>query len=83
MLNWAVIATLYVLTFFVVRNDLLVFASVPGDDVPTHVAAPWEYGVVIGVNLALLLVVWTMVGKYVKSLVDATAPPATADVVTH
>jgi hypothetical protein len=83
LLNWVVIASLYLLTYFVVRNDLLVFASVPGDDVPTHVSAPWEYGVVIGVNVALLLVVWTMVGRYVTSLVDASAPPATADVASH
>ncbi len=36
VLNWAVIASLYVLTFFVVANELLVFAKVPGDDVPVH-----------------------------------------------
>jgi hypothetical protein len=85
VLNWAVIASLYVATFFVVREDLLVFASVPGDDVPVHDAAPWEYGVVIGVNVALLLVVWTMVGRYAQSLVHPTPPVAeeTASLTGH
>jgi len=71
ILNWGVIASLYVLTYFVVSHELLVFAKVPGDDVVTHDAAPWEYAVVITANLALLLFVWTRVAAYTQSLVDA------------
>ena len=69
VLNWAVIAALYVATYFVVANEMLVFAKVPGDDVPVHDAAPWEYAVVITANLALLMVVWTM-GRPLHPLPD-------------
>lgn len=74
VLNWAVIASLYVATYFVVSSEVLVFAKVPGDDVATHDPAAWEYGVVIGANLALMLVVWTRIAKYVQSLVAAAEP---------
>ena len=53
---------------------MLVFAKVPGDDVPVHDAAPWEYAVVIAANLALLLVVWTMVARYTRSLIGTAEP---------
>ncbi len=75
VLNWAVIATLYVLTYVVVANELLVFAKVPGADVPVHDAAPWEYAVVITANLALLLVVWTLAARYARSLLRARSSP--------
>ena len=71
VLNWAVITLLYVATFFVVRNEQLVWQKVPGDDVAVHDAATWEYIVVIGANLALLLVTWTQVAKYTQSLVPS------------
>jgi hypothetical protein len=75
MVNWAVIATLYVATYFVVATDQLVFAKVPGADVAVHDPAAWEIAVVVGVNLALLMAVWTMVAKYTQSLrSDAPAP---------
>ncbi len=80
LLNWAVIATLYVLTYVVVANELLVFAKVPGTDVPVHDAAPWEYAVVITANLALLLVVWTLAARYARSLLpDVVVPEAAAE----
>ena len=72
ILNWVVIASLYVLTYFVVAGQWLVFAKVPGDDVPTHVAATWEYVVVFTANLALALVVWTRVAAYTRTLMAST-----------
>jgi hypothetical protein len=71
-LNLAVIAGIYVAAYFVVSQELLVFAEVPGDDVATHVASTWEYFVVIGANVGLLLIVWSRIAKYTRSLVDAT-----------
>ena len=56
----------------------------PGDDVPTHVAATWEYVVVFTANLALALVVWTRVAAYTKSLMPrADAAPAVQGVAPH
>lgn len=86
LLNWVVIATLYGLTFAAVYNRQVLFAVVPGPDVAVHVAAAWERGVVVGVNLALLLVTWIMAGKYSAARMaehtgeqpvaaDAAAPP--------
>jgi predicted secreted protein len=72
-LNWAVIASLYVLTFVAVYHRQVLFADVPGDDVPTYVAQRWEYGVVIGVNLALVLATWVMTKKYTVSLLHEAA----------
>jgi hypothetical protein len=76
VLNRAVIASLYVLTYVVVANEMLVFAKVPGDDVAPHDAAAWEYGVVIGANLALLLLVWTSVARYTRSLMARPDVPS-------
>ena len=74
-LNWVVIVSLYVLTFVAVYNQQILFADVPADSVPTYVAQRWEYGVVVGFNLALVLVSWVMIKKYTQSLL----PPETAE----
>jgi hypothetical protein len=74
-LNWAVIAALYVLTFVAVYNRQILFADVPGDDVPTYVAQRWEYAVVIGANLALVLATWIMTKKYTVSLMERAPDP--------
>jgi predicted secreted protein len=73
VLNWAVITALYVLTFLAVYHREILFADVPGDDVPTYVAQRWEYGVVIGVNLALVLATWILTKKYTESLLEQAA----------
>ena len=68
VLNWAVIATLYVLAFLAVYNQQILFAKVPDDSVPVYVPASWEIGLVWGFNLALVLVTWIMTKKYTDSL---------------
>lgn len=75
ILNWAVIASIYVLTFLAVYHRQVLFADVPGDEVATYVAQRWEYGVVIGFNLALVLATWIMTGKYTRSLLQEPAEP--------
>ena len=72
-LNWAVIASLYVLTFLAVYHQEILFADVPGDDVATHVPERFEIGLVVGVNLALVLVTWVMTKKYTQSLLEEAA----------
>jgi len=69
VLNWVVIATLYVLAFVVVHSRRILFATVPSASVHSHVAAHWETGVVVGFNFALLILTWKMTGWYTESLV--------------
>jgi hypothetical protein len=72
-LNWAVIASLYVLAGLAVYHHQILYAKVPGDDVVTYVAQRWEYGVVIGFNLALALAMWVITKKYTVSLMQEAA----------
>ena len=72
-LNWAVIASLYVLTFLAVYNRQILFANVPGDSVPVHVPGRFEIGVVVGLNVALVLITWVMTKKYTLSLLHQAA----------
>ncbi|MDP8976318.1 MAG: hypothetical protein M3N28_08170 [Actinomycetota bacterium] len=72
-LNWAVIASLYVLTFLAVYHRQILFADVPGDDVATHVPQRFEIGLVVGFNVALVLATWVMTKKYTQSLLDQAA----------
>ncbi len=67
VLNWAVIASLYVLSFVAVYNRQILYATVPGPEVAAHVPAAWEKGVVWGVNLALVLFSWVTTRRYVDS----------------
>ncbi len=73
VLNWGVITALYVLTFLAVYHRQILFADVPGDDVPTHVPERWEIGVVVGANIALVLATWIMTKKYTESLLHTAA----------
>jgi predicted secreted protein len=73
VLNWAVIATLYGLTFLAVYHREILYADVPADDVPLHVPERWEIGVVVGFNLALVLATWVMTKKYTESLMQRAA----------
>lgn len=72
-LNWAVIASLYVLSFLAVYNRQILFTDVPGDSVATYVPQNWEIGVVVGLNIALALVIWPMTKRYTSSLVRQAA----------
>ncbi|MDQ4103985.1 MAG: hypothetical protein M3186_09850, partial [Actinomycetota bacterium] len=62
-LNWAVIASLYVLTFLAVYHGQILFADVPSDQVATHVPRRFEIGLVVGLNVALVLATWGMTKK--------------------
>lgn len=75
-LNWAVIASLYVLSFVAVYSEHILFAQVPGDDVATYVPQRFEFGIVIGFNLALVLATWIITAKYTQSLLPQTAEEA-------
>ena len=86
-LNWAVIASLYVLTFVAVYNRQIIFADVPDASVATYVPQRWEIGIVVGVNLALVLATWIMTKRYTQSLLDrppvAGEVPAAGPIASH
>ena len=72
-LNWAVIAALYVLSFLAVYHRQILFADVPGAEVAPHVPRRFEIGLVVGFNLALVLVTWVMTKRYTQSLLRQAA----------
>jgi Na+/H+ antiporter NhaA len=63
-----VIIVMYVLAFLAVYNGQILFATVPGDQVPIHVPTAWETGVVLGAVLGLTLFEWISIRKYTDSL---------------
>ena len=87
--NWATIFTIYVGAFFAVFYKKILFATVPGSGVQAHVAADWEVGVVVGVNVALVLFEWITIRTYTDSLLrkpagsDEPAAPAAAAYGPH
>jgi len=80
VLNWVVITSIYVLTFLAVYFQQILFARVPGDDIPVHIPGGFEVGIVVGVNVALALAIWMMTRTYTDSLLQqgAVAPAAVA-----
>ncbi len=87
VLNWVVIASLYVLTLLAVIHREILFADVPGDDVPLHVPERFEIGIVVGGNLALVLGTWVLTKKYTQSLLEeatrAAAVPGAGPIASH
>ena len=87
VLNWVVITSLYVLTLLAVVHREILFADVPGDDVPLHVPERFEVGIVVGFNLALVLGTWVLTRKYTQSLLDeatdSRAVPDAGPIASH
>jgi predicted secreted protein len=77
LVNWATIATLYVLTFFAIYHRQVLYADVPADDLPLHVPHRYEIGIVVGFNVALVLVTWVMTKRYTESLLRQAADTRT------
>lgn len=72
-LNWAVIASIYVLAFLAVYFQQILYADVPPDSLPAHDPARWEIGVVVAVNFAIALFTWITIRRYTDSQ-GAVAP---------
>lgn len=64
VLNWAVIATIYVLTAVSIYHQKVIFAAPPPAWRPEHVAATWEGFLVVGLNVGVALIAWSMLRKY-------------------
>lgn len=72
-LNWAVITTIYVLTFLAVYNEKVIYAAPPTEATATHVAQPFEVGLVVVLNIAVAMISWIRIKKYTASLPDQRA----------
>jgi hypothetical protein len=64
ILNWAVITTIYVLTALAIWHRQVIYAQPPDPATPEHIAALWEYILVIAIDVAIGLITWSMIRKY-------------------
>jgi hypothetical protein len=64
ILNWVVITTLYVLAALAVYHQKIIFAVPPSASMPVHLAAMWEYLLVLAINVAVAMIAWSMMRKY-------------------
>jgi len=63
-LNWVIIVSMYVLTALAIYHQKVIYAAPPGDSTPDHVAQPFEWALVVVLNLANALIVWALMRKY-------------------
>ncbi len=61
------------LSFLAVYHRQILFADVPRDEVAPHVPRRFAIGLVVGFNLALVLVTWVMTKRYTQSLLRQAA----------
>jgi hypothetical protein len=64
ILNWVVITTIYVLTAIAIWHQKVLYAQPPDPAMPEHIAATWEYILVLAINVAVALIAWGMMRKY-------------------
>jgi hypothetical protein len=64
ILNWVVITTIYILTAIAIYHRTVIYAQPPDPTTPEHVAATWEYILVVAINVAIGLITWGMMRKY-------------------
>jgi hypothetical protein len=69
-LNWAVIASMYFLTAWLIygQRPKVLYANVPDPAMPDHVSQPWETAFVVGFNLVVVVAFWVMTKRYTQSL---------------
>ena len=63
-LNWIVIFAIYVLTFLAIYYQKVIYAAPPSDKVPEHIATPFEWALVVTLNIVNAIVVWALIRKY-------------------
>jgi hypothetical protein len=64
ILNWVVITTIYILTAVAIYHRTIIYAQPPDPWIPEHIAATWEYILVVAINVAIGLITWGMMRKY-------------------
>jgi hypothetical protein len=83
ILNWVVITVIYVFTAFAVYYRKIIFAAPPPASRPEHIAASWEFIVVLSINVAVALTSWSMIRKYTGPgpAAELLPPPHTPQLV--
>lgn len=64
VLNWAVITTIYVLAFFAIYYQKVIYAAPPAEDLAEHVPSIVEVASVLAINIGIALTSWSMIAKY-------------------
>jgi hypothetical protein len=64
VLNWAVITTIYILTALAIYHCKVIFAAPPDASMLEHIAATWEWVLVLAINVGVALTAWGMMRKY-------------------
>src|SRR5204863_5677286 len=54
-LNWVVIASIYVLTAIAIYHRQVIYAAPPPDARLEHVAQPFEWAIVVAINVAIAM----------------------------
>jgi hypothetical protein len=63
-LNWVVIVSIYVLTAIAIYHRKVIYAAPPADAMPEHVVQPFEWALVVAINVALAMLFGTLLRKY-------------------
>lgn len=75
-LNWAVIVAIYILSGLAIYYQQVIYAAPPAADMPEHTGQPFEWGIVIALNVGILMLFLTLVRKY-------TGPGPAAELVSE
>jgi hypothetical protein len=63
-LNWAVIVAIYFLSALAIYYQKVIYAAPPGDAMPEHVAKPFEWALVVALNVANVMILGILMRKY-------------------
>jgi hypothetical protein len=74
ILNWVVIVSIYVLTAVAIYHQKVIYAAPPSDAMPEHVAQPFEWGLVLTLNVINAIIMGLLIRKY-------TGPGPAADLL--
>ncbi|MCB0600133.1 MAG: hypothetical protein KDC28_02860 [Saprospiraceae bacterium] len=75
-LNWAVIVAIYILSGLAIYYQQVIYAAPPAAGMTEHTGQPFEWGIVIALNVGILMLFLTLVRKY-------TGPGPAAELVSE
>ena len=63
-LNWVVIVAIYVLSALAIYHQKVIFAAPPAEAMPVHEPQPYDWALVISINVSIAMFFGTFVRKY-------------------
>lgn len=63
-LNWVVIVAIYILAAVAIYHQKVIYAAPPPDTRPEHLGQPFEWAIVIAINVGITMLFWSLVRKY-------------------